>query len=457
MIMIENIALTAYTVTAEEETEIVQAFCRHFELPFRKSAASKEIKGPVIRFDDSSLSYADYGVDIAPERVYIWGGWRSLPAAVEHFCTLLQGGADLTAADSFTGRIPLPQIPYRTKEELLTVLRYMQNDRRLLFGQHLAGVLDVVGLIEDYTKAVGQGPSILDFDMCGLRRYPRRIWSRAVAELVEFAASGGVITTMHHWLHPAHPESNSFRGDIGGYEGFEQVLTDGTPSHRVWMEELDRAGDFLTALNEAGVPVMYRPLHEVNCDWFWFCAGQGTHGFLSPDFIRRVWQYVYRYYTEQRGLRQLLWSYGPNVSDGVGMPSVDRYYPGDEWCDVVGFDWYTGGAYEFDGDTPDGRCYDLLIRHGKPFGFMEWGINGLLQAETQEEQEKKFNCAGYVDILRRFFAEGKNLAFAEVYGGSFGAPSWLGNGQALRESGYTVPLAEMPSLIRHILTGEENE
>lgn len=436
-----------YTVKSVWKTEKTDIFCKKYGL-----SESEQTNGKQIVLDNSSLRYDAYGVTITPDKVHVWGSYRSFAKAFEKLMNMLDSIKDLTEKHSFKDTIKLPKPPYKNKEELLSILKYLQNDKRILFGQHLAGSLSVADTIQDYTVTVGQGPTIIDFDMCGLRKHSRAEWSKAICELVEYSAKGGVITTMHHWLNPAYPESDSYRGNIGGVEGWKKVLTRGTDINLNWHEELDRGADFLGALRDAGVSVMFRPLHEANGTWFWFCAGQGEkYGWIPSELMIEMWKYVYHYYVDEKGLTNLLWNYGPNVSDGVNMPSVKYYYPGPEYCDVVGFDWYTGGYYEFDGETYDSKCYDRLIEYGQPFGFMEWGIGGELRADSAEDQINVFNCAGYVKILERFFSEGRNLAFAEVYSGPFGAPSYLGNGKALKDCGFILGLEEMPELIKSIV------
>lgn len=433
-----------YTVWKSEQTD---AACKKLNL-----IETDSMEGRVLILDSTSLRYDTYGVDITADRVRVWGSYRSFPAAVERLFALLEEKESLTDADSVEDAIPLPVIPYKNKAELLELFTFLQNDRRLLFGQHLAGGVEVQKTIDEYTTAVGQGPSIIDFDFCGLRNHPQGAWSKAVCELVDFAAKGGVITTMHHWLHPVHPESNSYRGHVGGVEGWMKVLTKGTLPNENWHVELDRGAAILGALQDAGVAVVWRPMHEANGGWFWFGAGQEEHGLIPADMMVDMWKYVYRYYTDECKLSNLVWSYSPNISDSDAvrhMPWVKYYYPGNEYCDIVGFDWYTGGKYEFDTELYESKCYDRLMEYGKPFGFAEWGFDGNWQS-PHPEVELKADSSNYVAILERFFSEGKNLAYAEVYGGVFGAPSWIGNGKALKEYDRILALEDMPALLREV-------
>lgn len=412
----------------------------------------KETNGNYIILDSSQLDYDEYAIIVKDGNIRIKGSARSLDQAINEFYKIMDnasgGVLELASEGTITGKIDLPQIPYKNKNELLKILEYLQNDDKLLFGQHLAGHMDLNESIVSYTEAVGEGPSIMDIDMLTLREHPKSTWSELICQAVEYASKGGIITTMHHWLNPLHPEEG-YRGRLDSLDQWQEVLTRGTDLNNAWHEELDRGAEFLKALDDAGVSVMFRPLHEANGNWFWFCADYGELGTIDSEAMIQMWKYVYNYYTNDWGLDNLLWSYAPNFSNSSTSPlPVTYYYPGDEYCDVVGLDWYTSGEYEIDGS---GKSWDNLLDYRKPTALTEWGVGGAMMAETPEEQVNLWNCENYVDTLERMRLEGKSIAFAEVYSGRFGAPSYVGKGEALANYRYIISLEEMPELIKKVL------
>lgn len=392
------------------------------------------------------LTYKDYEIKFGAEKTVVCGGYRSLPAAIEKFFSLIEGEGELTEADDVCGEIEAPEIPYKNRDELIKVITDIYNSDRMLFGEHLAGSMFPNNMLENYKKAVGKYPSMLDFDMLKLREHPKKQWSKTLCELVDFAAKGGVITTMHHWLNPALPEKG-FRGNLGTVASWNEVLRDGTALNLSWRKELDRAGEFLKAMNDAGVTIMYRPLHEVNGNWFWFCLGQADGYWIPASDAVAMWKYVYNYYTNVFGAKNIVWEYGPNVANGWIKPA-ECYYPGPEYCDVVGYDWYTCGNYEIDGEW---HTHNTLAALDQPVGIMEFGPNGELRTGDAATQPDVFSCEGYVEIFERMKSEGKKLAFAEVYAGIYGAPSVLGHGEALANYKGIIHLDEMPKVIKDIL------
>ncbi len=454
--IVGGISLEKFKIRATEKTSEMAIKLRDdilntylgYELPIdEKEMVDDE---HYIIFDASSLDYGSYSITVGEGNITICGSARSINAAVREFYGLMDntagGTLELAAEGAITGTIAVPEIPYKSKDELLKVLEDLQSSDKLIFGQHLAGGMDLNKSIAQYTEAVGEGPAIMDIDMLNLKSNSKETWSELICQAVEYAGEGGIITTMHHWQNPLHPEEG-YRGRLDSLDQWEEVLTKGTELNKKWHEELDRGAEFLKALDDAGVSVMFRPMHEANGNWFWFCAGYGDLGYIDSRDMIAMWKYVHNYYTKDYELGNILWSYGPNISNSSENP-VTYYYPGDEYCDVVGIDWYTNGSYELDGA---GKSWENLLDYRKPTGLTEWGIGDALRTEDPAQQSSVWSCENYVETLERMHEEGKAIAFAEVYSGRFGAPSYVGRGEALANYDKIISLEEMPAYIKEVL------
>lgn len=146
---------------------------------------------------------------------------------------------------------------------------------------------------------------------------------------------------------------------------WDAVLTEGTPEHEAFMNGMDKAGKALQKLQEAGVTVLWRPFHEFDGKWFWWGKG-GADRFVA------LWQLMYRHYTEDLGLNNLIWVLGfSHLSHGY-----KGWYPGDEYVDIIGSDSYEGGVQN--------KLYRKLTEFttSKPYAFHECGTN-----PTAEELE----------------------------------------------------------------------
>ena len=172
------------------------------------------------------------------------------------------------------------------------------------------------------------------------------IWGRDIRWLDEPSVVGdhakrhGYILTLHwHWLYNEDSAWTSKRKspvDVG------KVVTPGTSEYRQAITEMAAAADTLQILEDADVPVLWRPLHEIDGGWFWWTDNQ------MPENTARLWRRMYNYFTHERKLDNLIWVY----SAGVGNKTAKyrkRFYPGERYVDISGIDIY-GVDYRDDVD-----------------------------------------------------------------------------------------------------------
>jgi mannan endo-1,4-beta-mannosidase len=139
------------------------------------------------------------------------------------------------------------------------------------------------------------------------------------------------------------------------------LVTPGTAGNAAWLSMLDDVAGGLQTLQDAGVVVFWRPLHEMNGDWFWW-GGQAPEDFIA------LWRSMFTYFTETKGLHNLIWVYSPNAH----FEDVGSTYPGNDYVDVVSLDVYMS----VDEDTLNINSageYDALVSTGKPVALFEFG------------------------------------------------------------------------------------
>ena len=171
--------------------------------------------------------------------------------------------------------------------------------------------------------------------------------------------------------HPGNPVTGGSAWDTD-FDAFGEIAEKGTPLNKKWTAEvLDKIADGLAMLRDNGVIVLWRPFHEMNGDWFWWCPHDAkTKKYRKPQDFTGLWVSMYEYFTQERGLDNLLWVFSPNVEyDNESTTKTDYYYPGSEYVDIVALDWYTDTV----DDLNSCESYDRMAALGKPFGVAEFG------------------------------------------------------------------------------------
>jgi hypothetical protein len=116
----------------------------------------------------------------------------------------------------------------------------------------------------------------------------------------------------------------------------------------------------LKQLQDAHVPVLWRPYHEMNGDWFWW---GGRHGEYST---RALYRQIFDRLVKHHKLNNLIWLWSV---DRVHRPEMEysHYYPGNDYLDILSLDIY--------GSDFNKAYYDSLVAlsKGKPLVLGEVG------------------------------------------------------------------------------------
>ncbi len=345
-----------------------------------------------------------------------------------------------------------------TKEQIMKVLKLAYEDSRiLLFGEQCGGNQDMpADMLSRYSKASGgKYPAVMGLDLaCYGLQLPQvgvnsEKWKAYIDQITDFAEKGGIVTASSHFANPIpDPTARALcRGKFGGLEPWEQLLTEGTELNIIFKEELLVDGEFLRQLGERGVTVLWRPLHEANSGSFWYCGrAHGEPGLLWMDgeYLKRLWRYIYNLYVNELGLTNLIWVYAPNNhGNWNGVCDALYYYPGDEYVDMVGIDWYTSNKNEL---IFPNHSYDKVMNLGMPAALTEFGPGNALRMSDFDSQTKTFNALDMVDVMKDMMRRGLKIAYVLTWTGGCGALYSIGKAEEALKDPFCIDLERLQKL-----------
>ena len=296
-----------------------------------------------------------------------------------------------------------PKATWWTKELLQDLYRLPPN--RCLIGQHL-GSHEPAGFDSTFDRHVDQFaaktgglvPALLsvDFDPnAELAAVTDRLVKSHTSAKKFFPAGRTCGIVSVNW-HPAHPwlvDGDAWSKEPVGTAA-ELIDSSSTPGGR-WKSELDRIATGLERLQQARVPVLFRPLHEMNGNWFWWNR-------VKP--FKVVWDHMFEYLTKHRGLHNLLWVHSPVVGHPDVATAVDdpAFYPGDGKVDIVALDAYSTLQDDYV-DQHLIESYDALLKKGKPFGFSEYGAPLDDPMALASDVNQRFDQGAWAEMLAKDF------------------------------------------------------
>ncbi len=211
------------------------------------------------------------------------------------------------------------------------------SGKQTIAGQHNREPNAKPAMWTEYIKnTTGKYPALWSGDFLYQRDNIAERWTM-IHEARRQWDNGAVINLMWHACPPDQGEPCRWNPGLLNAQldddQWKELVTDGTPLNERWKKRMDDIAVYLQYLEDHGVEVLFRPLHEMNQGKFWWGGRPG------PDGTARLFRLTHDYFTEAKGLSNLVW-----VWDMQDMSrDFEKYNPGDEYWDVFGFDVYGKG------------------------------------------------------------------------------------------------------------------
>lgn len=234
------------------------------------------------------------------------------------------------------------------------VMAYLKtiHGKGILTGQHTCASAGAeITFLQYHT---GKLPALRGFDLLGYSSavMPPGMTPDAIVEVVQnwgtieaalqwWQERRGLVTMCWHWYSPIDGRDKSFYTENTHFD-LEAALVPGSPGYLGLEQDMDIIAGHLKRLRDAGVPILWRPLHEADGGWFWW-------GAKSAKAYATLYRWMYDRFTHHHGLDNLIWVWN--------APEPGKY-PGDDVVDISSIDIYApAGNY-----GPLTASYDLAFR-----------------------------------------------------------------------------------------------
>ncbi len=137
----------------------------------------------------------------------------------------------------------------------------------------------------------------------------------------------GMISYQWHWHSPSGGEvsTNTFYTTQTTFD-VTKAVTPGTQEYDDIIRDIDDIAAELKKFRDAGIPVLWRPLHEAGGGWFWW-------GAKGPEPCKELYNILFDRLKNYHQLHNLIWVWSTPEKD---------WYPGNDKVDIIGHDSYPG-------------------------------------------------------------------------------------------------------------------
>lgn len=235
-------------------------------------------------------------------------------------------------------------------ENLLQYLKEIEGEKTL--SGTTANVNWNINEAKWVNKHTGKWPALNFFDFIHLPFSPSNwIDYSNITEVYNWHKNGGIVGCMWHWNMPTNDGQDwTCTPGTGNKEtGFDvrKIFEPESAEYKQMMNDIDKVASTLKKLKQRKIPVLWRPLHEAGGQWFWWG--------LDAEACNELWRVMYNRFHEA-GLNNLIWVWTSAAAWNRPYSEGYKWYPGDEYVDIVGIDIYNNSSASNIYST----CYKML-------------------------------------------------------------------------------------------------
>jgi mannan endo-1,4-beta-mannosidase len=317
--------------------------------------------------------------------------------------------------ESFSQARPIDKNATRETKDLFKALYKIQKTGTIFGHQHAteygrgwSGDADR----SDVKSVTGSHPGVIGIDFSGFLGANAANYKVKLRQIVQqHYAQGGVITIAWHFNNPLGPGGFYWKDSLS--TPVVSRLIPGGDSHELYKNILADIADWVKSCkgpNGEAIPMIFRPYHEFDGNWFWWGAGH-----CSVEEFISIWRFTVDYLKDVHQVHNLLYAFSPDNKFLTEAKFLERY-PGNSYVDMVGMDNY--GDMGRNGYNLPKAIEKLLIisNYAKK--------NNKLAAFTETGLETIPNPNWWTDVLLKVMkTEGLNVSYVLVWRNDIRSPT----------------------------------
>lgn len=233
----------------------------------------------------------------------------------------------------------------------------------------------------DVKSVVGTHPAVIGVDFSELSGRSEAEIKKTKEKLIKLITDtynrGGVTTVAWHFSNPVSPGGFYWKDSVS-LPAVKYIIPGGE-AHAKYLKILDGLAEVAKSVKGKkgeAIPVIFRPFHEFDGDWFWWGKSHCT-----PEEFKSLWRSTVGYLRDSAGVHNFIYAFSPDNTFTSEQQYMERY-PGNEWVDMVGMDNY-GDMGRDDKYNVDAAIQKLKIvssfalKNNKLAAFTETGLESL--------------------------------------------------------------------------------
>jgi len=233
----------------------------------------------------------------------------------------------------------------------------------------------------DVKSVTGSHPAVIGVDFSGLSGRPdEEIEKNKIMLRKNIAATyerGGVTTISWHFNNPVSAGDFYWKDSVSAPA--VKYIIPGGAYHEKYKSILQIIGSLAKSIkgkDDKMVPMIFRPYHEFDGDWFWWGKSHCT-----ADEFTTLWKFTVSYLRDSLGVHNFIYAFSPDNRYNSEVQYLERY-PGDAWVDILGVDnygdWGRDGIYNVEAGVKKLQIIsDYAVKKNKVAAFTETGLESI--------------------------------------------------------------------------------